>query len=76
MKILFIRPKKKKKLVSGNAGDENNLHPGAHKFIFLIDFLEILLLLFLILLFCLFVCLLFFETINVYADIHSTMRSG
>ena len=31
----------KKILVSGNAGDEKNLHPGCRKFIFLIDFPEI-----------------------------------
>ena len=38
-----IRPKKKEKkiLVSGNAGDEKNLHPGGRKVIFLIDFPEI-----------------------------------
>ena len=29
-----MRPKKPKKLVSGNAGDEKNLHPGGHRFIF------------------------------------------
>ena len=35
------KKKKNKTLVSGNAGDKNNLHPGSYKFIFLIDFLEI-----------------------------------
>ena len=35
------KKKKNKTLVSGNAGDKNNLHPSSYKFIFLIDFLEI-----------------------------------
>ena len=37
----LLTPKKKKSVVSGNAGDEKNLHPGSRKFIFLIDFPEI-----------------------------------
>ena len=71
----------KNPLVSGNAGDKKNLHPGGRKFIFLIDFLEIFsfLLQFLLpfLYFCLFllVCL-FFEIKNIYPDTHSTMRAG
>ena len=37
-----LRQKNQKKpLVSGNAGDKKNLHPGGRKFICLIDFLEI-----------------------------------
>ena len=39
--LLTPKKKKKKTLVSGNAGDEKNLHPGSRKFIFLIDFPEI-----------------------------------
>ena len=33
--------KKKKKLVSGNASEKKNLHPGGRKIIFLINFTEI-----------------------------------
>ena len=54
------RKKNKKALVSGNRGEEKSFHPGACKFIFLINFMEIFsffaqfLLLFLVLV--LFVC--------------------
>ena len=40
-KGILGKAKKKNTLVSGNAGDEKNLHPGGRKFIFLIDFLDI-----------------------------------
>ena len=36
------RQKKEKTLVFGNAGDEKNFHPDGRKFIFLIDFPEVL----------------------------------
>ena len=36
------KSKKKYTLVSGNAGDEKNLHPGGRKFIFLINFIDFL----------------------------------
>ena len=40
--ILFryreLRPKKKNTLVSGNAGDEKNLHPGGREFIYFDQF--------------------------------------
>ena len=66
-----------KKLVSGNAGDEKNLHPGRSKFIFLIDFPEIFFFslvsfAFLILVFS---SLMFFEIKNVYSNTHSTIRA-
>ena len=32
--------KKNKTLVSGNAGDEKNLHPGGHKKVFFINLIE------------------------------------
>ena len=36
----LTKAKKKNTLVSGNAGDEGKLHPGARKFIFLINLIE------------------------------------
>ena len=75
---------KKKKLVSGNAGDKKNLHRGCRKFIFSIDFAEIFtslfsfaffVFLFSFLLVCMFL-LLFFLIENIYSDTHSTMRAG
>ena len=65
--------KKKKSFVSGNAGDEKNLHPGSRKFIFLSIFRRYSLLFFNF--FCffyscfLFVCL-FFLKIKMYIPIH------
>ena len=59
-------------LLSGNAGDKKNLHPGGRKFIFfLIDFPEIFFFLFQFLLLCLilvFVCLFvcYFLELNMY----------
>ena len=38
--FIFIKVKKKNMLVSGNAGDKKNLHPGSHKFIFLTNLIE------------------------------------
>ena len=35
------KKKEKKKLVSRNAGEKKNLHPGGRKIIFLINFTEI-----------------------------------
>ena len=68
----------KNTLVSGNAGDKENLYLGDRKFIFLIDMPEIFsfLLKFHLhsFLFNFFVCLLFFESKNVYSDTESTMR--
>ena len=49
---------KKNTLVSGNVGDQKNLHPGGRKFISLIDFLEIFSLVPFIFLF--FFCFFFF----------------
>ena len=41
--INFLKPKKRNNtVVSGNADDEKNLHPGGRKFIFLIDFPDLL----------------------------------
>ena len=37
-KILNRQTKKKNTVVSGNAGDEKNLHPGGHKFNFFNQF--------------------------------------
>ena len=66
------KAKKNNTLVSGNAGDEKNIHPDGRNFfqIFLpeiFSFLHLFLLLFLILVFC--YCFLFFELKNVYSDI-------
>ena len=38
--LLTHKAKKKNTLVSGNAGDEKNLHPGSRKFKFLINLTE------------------------------------
>ena len=66
------KAKKNNTLVSGNAGDEKNIHPDGRNFfqIFLpeiFSFLHLFLLLFLILVFCCY-CFLFFELKNVYSD--------
>ena len=69
----LLRPKKIT-LVSGNAGEEKNLHPGSHKFIFFNrfsgDFLFSALVSFDFFgfLIYLFVCLMFFEIKNIYFD--------
>ena len=77
-----IRPKKKKKkiLVSGNAGDEKNLHAGGRKFIFfnrfsgnilfssLLSFAFNVFLFFYV--FCLFVC---FSKLKKYILIHTRL---
>ena len=34
LNMLYVRLKKKTTLVSGDAGDEKDLHPGGRKFIF------------------------------------------
>ena len=73
-----LRPKNNT-LVSGNAGDEKNIHPVGHKFIFFNRFSAGILISSLVsfaffdscFLFC---C--FFELKNVYSDTHSTMRAG
>ena len=67
------KAKKNNTLVSGNAGDEKNIHPDGRNFfqIFLpeiFSFLHLFLLLFLILVFCCY-CFLFFELKNVYSHI-------
>ena len=77
----FLGPKNKKNLISGNAGNKKNLHPGRHKFFFFNQFSRDILFPFLVsfaffyFCFVLFVCLLFFEIKNVYSDTHSTMRA-
>ena len=40
LKKICIKAGKKITLVSGNAGDEENLHPSGRKFNFLINFIE------------------------------------
>ena len=77
----LLTPKKKKSLVSGNAGDEKNLHPGSRKFIFLSIFRRYSLFFFNF--FCFFYsCFLFvylfvlLENKDVYSDTHSTIRAG
>ena len=68
--------KKKYTLVSGNASDKKNLHPGNHKIIFfLIDFPEIFSFLFSFysffwFFFCLFVCLFFCLYVIIYIYIY------
>ena len=75
-----IKAKKKNALVSGNAGDEKNLHPDGRKLIFLnwfsgdIFFSSLVYFTFFVFLFvCLFVCL-FLEIKNIYFHTHWTMR--
>ena len=69
-----LRPKKKA-LVSGNAGDEKNLHPGVRRFIFFNRFSgDILfsslvsLFSFILVFFCLFICC--FLKLKIYIPIH------
>ena len=81
IKYHLVRPKNKKSMASENAGDQKNLHPGAHKFIFVIDFPEIFsslryfLLSFLFSWFfaCFFV---FWNWKYIYSNTHSTVRVG
>ena len=73
---------KKTTLVSGNATDEKNIHPGSGKFIFLNQFSRDILFsslsfsIFVFLFFCFFFVCLFFEIKNIYSDIHPTLRAG
>ena len=73
-----IQVGQKKNIVSGNAGDEKNLHPGSHKFLYIYRISKNILFSSLVsfafdvfLLFC-----LFFEIKNIYSDTHSAMREG
>ena len=71
--------KKNNTLVSRNAGDEKNIHPVGHKFIFFNRFSTGILISSLVSFAffdsCFFFCC-FFELKNVYYDTHSTMQAG
>ena len=62
-------------LVSGNAVDEENLHPGDRKFI-LFSSLVSFVFFYCFYLFNFFFFCLFFEIKNLYSDTASTMRAG
>ena len=67
------KEKQKNTLVSGNAGDQKNLHPGGHNFFFFNRFSGHILFSSLVS-FAFSDSSLFFELKNVYSDTHWTMR--
>ena len=66
--------KTKNTLVSGNAGDQKNLHPGGHKFFFFFNRFSGHILFSSLVSFAFSDSSLFFELKNVYSDTHWTMR--
>ena len=85
---MYVPPwldQKKNTLLSGNAGDDKNLHPGllnwfSRRYSLLFFSFSCFFVFLLLLFFCLFVCLLFiclfFKIWNIYSDTHSTTRLG